>query len=480
MIGTLASLAPPLGQASCGITDPGACYDSAVYTLYEGMAETIWSFDRTLLVLAYQLDQLRWWLVSHAFLSAYAGVRAVAEPLLAPAAMLAMVVGLLLFLLVPLLGRINLINLRQVLVWLLVAPLLLAEAGQWLAGLEGLRSDIGGVVAAQIGVTTSEGLFGAPGSSAEEPIGDPQQRLYPTQGGVSPCAAGLVGRPPALGALPGPAAMRMDDLAAVLLLADAQDLHCPEEAPPDSDLPDRFYGTFAFEGAIDQLESDERAQQIQRIQRGITRLLLGVAACLLAVAETLIQLTFTLSLVVLWLCLPIVAIVVMFSSSLRPLGALVERAVQIVVTGWVVSVVLGLLGACMVGAASGGSAASMVALSLGGLLLAGRLLAAALALLNQTLVGVAALASQSLGATVAGSAGSAMLLTRRAARGTRRVGAQMANAAGAAGRGLMAREAAGGRLRPLAPVGAVAVGMGMDAGAEPARPAQGQMEAREG
>jgi len=44
-----------------------ACVDAAEYSFYYGLVSIGWAIDRTLLQLAYQLDQLRWYLVETAF-----------------------------------------------------------------------------------------------------------------------------------------------------------------------------------------------------------------------------------------------------------------------------------------------------------------------------------------------------------------------------------------------------------------------------
>src|SRR5437867_11003933 len=80
----LAALWPRASWAACGVQDPGGCVDAAMYSLWYGLAGLGWSIDRTLLLLAYQLDIFRWWLVQVAFTSAYQVLVEIIDPLILP------------------------------------------------------------------------------------------------------------------------------------------------------------------------------------------------------------------------------------------------------------------------------------------------------------------------------------------------------------------------------------------------------------
>ncbi len=458
----------PRTTFACSWDTLNACGDGALYGLYTGIAAFIWSIDRTLLLLAYQLDHLRWWLGNQAFLVAYGAIRSVAEPLLQPIAMLAIIVGLLLFLLVPILGKISLINIRQVLIWLVVAPVLLAEAGIWMLDLERLRTDVGGAITAQVSIVSAQGIFGATGIDNDDPIGAPTP-LYEPAGGVSACGSGNVTRPAFGGTASLSVDIRMDDLAAALLLANAQDIHCPGEQAPGSILPDGFYGPFAVaEGQIEAMSNTDRARYLLAIQRGITRLALGIIACLLAVGETLIQFLFTLSLVIIWLALPFVTLLILFSDTLRPLGLLVQRIGDVLITAWIVSAILALIGVLLLAAATTGSAPALIALSLGGLFILVRLLLVALTTLNATFGTVTSVAGSSAGVAVLGAGAalatlgqSGMRIASGAVQGTAQAGVAAAMAAHVTGNGRYALGTALGGIRPIAQVGSVAASMGL-------------------
>src|SRR5437867_12373220 len=97
----LTAVWPHVAWAQCGVTDLGACVDDAQYNFWYGLAAMGWSVDRTLLALAYQLDQFRWWLLSVAFTSAYQVLTTLVSPLLVPFATLALLIGCLMFLAFP-------------------------------------------------------------------------------------------------------------------------------------------------------------------------------------------------------------------------------------------------------------------------------------------------------------------------------------------------------------------------------------------
>ena len=111
---TLAALLPQRAWAACGPTDLGACAANAQYGLWYTVASWGWWFDSALLVLAYQLDALRAWIVEVVFAGAYTALTELVNPLVVPAALIAATVALIAFWLTPLLGSVRLINLRQV------------------------------------------------------------------------------------------------------------------------------------------------------------------------------------------------------------------------------------------------------------------------------------------------------------------------------------------------------------------------------
>ena len=94
-------LVPRPALAACGALDVGACVDAAEYSFYYGIASIGWAIDRTLLQLAYQLDQFRWYLVETAFTAAYQIITSFVSPVYIPVATVALLLACLLLMLVP-------------------------------------------------------------------------------------------------------------------------------------------------------------------------------------------------------------------------------------------------------------------------------------------------------------------------------------------------------------------------------------------
>ena len=65
-----------------------------------------------------------------------------------------------------------------------------------------------------------------------------------------------------------------------------------------------------------------------------------------------------------WLAIPMVAVCILFSPSLRPLGMLLQRGSGVIITSWVVGLLLGLLTACLSGAAATGNPTAVIGITL--------------------------------------------------------------------------------------------------------------------
>jgi hypothetical protein len=430
--------------AGCGPLDLAACVDGAEYSLYAGVAGFAWMVDRTLLQLAYQLDQLRWWLVELAFAGAYQHLAQLVRPLYVPAAALALTIACLLFMLVPLAGR-PLFSIRQVLIWITLTPVLVSVGGQFIARSEQLRSDIGGVLFAQAAGAAPGAIFGVSASDMAEP-----QPLYP----ANPCGTGQLQRPGDAGQL------HMDDLAAALLYATAGDIHCPDAQGPGATLPDRFYdaepGYATAQYVGEMLTSNDRRAAVEGMQAGMVRLLVGVLPCVLAVCEMLVHLVFALSLAVVWLALPLGLLFISFARSSAGVAALVRRVLGVLQVSWTSSLVMGLLFAALLAAARLGNAAAYTGFSIAGVLLVGYLALTAFGTLRDSLQVAGAVAESATGLALRPVSAVLSVATGGALAGTA-VGLMAARQTGSAP---YAAGAGAGRVPGLMAVGEVAAGMG--------------------
>lgn len=378
-------LLPQIGWAAgCGIQDLGACVDGAQYTFWFGLAALGWSIDRTLLLLAYQFDTLRWWLVEVAFSTAYQLLTELIDPLIVPFASVAITIACLALLLLPLFGRIELVKIRHALVWVALAPIVLTLSGPLVVQSEQLRSQVSELLFSGVSSVVPRAMFGVSGADMAEVVS-----LYP----ANPCGVTLARR----------GVRGMDDLAAALLWADAEDIHCPEQGGPSGDLPDRFYvavpdgpGYATGQAVGEMLSATERTAAVDAMQRGAIRCFLGILPVLLAVLDMLVQFIFALCLVSLWIGLPIGILFVFFQQTADPVTGLFRRMIAVLQVSWSSSVLLGLLFTCLLAAAELRNAAAYTGFAIGALLLTGYLLLVAVDTLNgclRTLSGTVAVAT---------------------------------------------------------------------------------------
>jgi hypothetical protein len=361
----LATLWPHTSWAACGVQDPGGCVDAAMYSFWYGLAGLGWSIDRTLLLLAYQLDAFRWWLVEVAFTSAYQVLVQIIDPLILPFATLAVIVGCLAFLLLPLFGRTNLVNIRHALVWTVLGPLLLSLSGPLIVQLEQLRSSVGSALFDGVSAIAPGAIFGAAASDMRAPA-----PLYP----ANPCGNATLARHSVSG-------LHMDDLAGAMLWADAEDIHCPDRGGPSADIPDLFFEAapagpgYARDEDISQMDAgNDRSQAVQNMQRGAIRTFLGILPCILAVLDALVQLVFSLCIIALWIGLPIGLVFVFFEQTSSGVTGLLRRLLGVLQVSWSSSVLLGIVAACLIAAAELRNAAAYTGFAIGGIVLTGYML----------------------------------------------------------------------------------------------------------
>lgn len=446
LLGVAGALLPTAALA-CGPTDLGACVDGAVYDAWMGAAAVLWLLDRTLLALAYQIDTLRSWLVQIAFAGVYQVLTDAVGPLLAPIATVAAFIGGLGFLLVPLLGRTNLVNLRQVLVWALLAPALLTLSGPLLVDLDHARVSFGAALFDAGGDIGTVPLLGAAANDMAAPA-----PLYP----ANPCGTGTFSR--------STGGIRADDLAAALLYADTRDIHCPPSGNITA-VPMRFYEEaptgpqYAVTWKVgDERDPVRRSNAITGVQQGVARLLLGLLPCLLAIVDAFLQLLFALALMVLWVGLPLCLLFVFFQHTSGGLGMLFRRAVSIFQTSWSCSFLTGMFFLCLTSTAQLGNAAAYAGFAIGALIVEIYLLTVAAQTLRDSLRTLNDIVQTHTGLTatgpleVAGQLATATALTA------------LTGAAGlaATGSATYALGAMAGRLRPVSQLGAVAAAMGVD------------------
>lgn len=441
--------------------------DKLAYSLWKGVATACWNIDRTLFVLCYQLDQLRYWLINTAFNTIYTAlIEQIINPLMIPLATIALLLFGILFLLVPLSGRgIVFINIRQVLLLLVFLPILLASAGPLLHDIERVRATIGGQMASFIANDNRfpNTLFGVP---VEHEMAEARP-LYTSE--RTTCGQ-VLARPDAVAGQPG--ILHLDDLAAASLWVIAEDIHCPEK-----DLPYQFYVEspdgpgYARENGVDGIDDHSARQaQIDRLQNGVIRLVLGIFPAVLAVFEMLIQLLLALALVAIWLSLPVALLYMLFQKDAGALTTLVRNTIDILRTSWSISIITGLIFVCLEATARLGNPVAYVGLAIGALALTSFMLSIAVqtfikgcSAFNNTIGYSLSLppgAAQQFGQASARALGSAAGTAAGVAGGATLAGLSYAGAAHQTNNRRYALAAAIGTIRPVAALGEVATAMG--------------------
>ena len=352
-----ALLEPTPAQAACGVTDPGACMDAAIYSGFYALASLAWLFVRTLLIVAYSVGAFQTWIVQGVFPSAYAVLVEILSPFVVPLASLAVLLGALSFLVLPWWGEpLRIVNLRRALVWVILVPLFFAQSGAWIGGAEQMRATTAQGIYAKVAEIAPGSIFGASAGDLRSPT-----PLYP----ANPCGMTMTR---------AVAGVQPDDMAAALAYADAADIHCPAVRGPDANLPDAFFiaksaggpgygvnGGSSSGGVGDASDVTFRQNAIDGIQQGNNRLWLALLPAGMAIVAAAVNLLFALALLVTWVGLPIALLFVFFVDFAGGFSQVVRRAVAVIVTSWSAAVVQGIVFGALDASARSGNAATFTA-----------------------------------------------------------------------------------------------------------------------
>ena len=464
---TLSWLAVPTPvYAACGPRDLTTCVNAAQYAFWQGVAGELWSINRVLLTLAYQLDVFRAWLIETVFTSVFQIVADTISPVLAPMATIAVILGVLFFLIMPVIGRVEVVNIRRALIWIVIAPSLLAISGPGLARAEQFRTTMGQTMFSAAQSIGSEPRFGA--QSTE--MNTATTSLYPFSG----CSGGVLERPFTDGG--SASGVYMDDLAASMMYSDAEDIHCPTEGSgPGTELPDGFYSPpadYATTEAVSDMDSSRSAEWVAKIQRGVTRLLMGIIPSFLAVMNAIIQLLFALALVLLWIALPLGLLLVFFTETATGVTGLARRMVSVLQTSWSSSLLLGIVFVALLAASNLGNVAAFVGLSIAGIGLTLFIIFVAVNAFMSSVQAIAQTVSMGTGISgnvakraFAGATGGAAAVALTGAQATKKAG-EMGLSYAVARRARTSRRyalgAAAGRIGGVAKVGSLASALGIE------------------
>jgi len=395
-------------------------WHEALYAIERLVATFFWTLDRAILTVISLVEQWRGQLVTQGFRPV---IQTVADTLvrLAPGILgLGFVLGLLLILLRPALN-LSLVNVRKVLVYAALIPVLFPLAGATFQALEETRANFGGWF-----FSTGASLVGF--DLGGEGTGTPNT----TMGQV-------VAYDPAL--YSDPHVRHGIDVAAAYVYATKDDVTSAR------DLPAAFEQEFFPVPDLTREDATQRWERIKHAAQGVVRASFGLLLVLVALCESVINLVFTVGLGFLLIGFGIGLVLGWFSPVEAIAARMGQEVIQVLIGSWGISVAQGLLIAALLAVAQTGNADAVFGMGLVAIILEGIfLVAAAKTLFN----GFAGAAGALTGGTVspqevaagAALAGSAMLGGGAAGYGTIRA---VERGGGALASGAMS--AAGGALR---------------------------------
>lgn len=429
--------------------------DVAQYGIYESVASTIWLINRILLGGAYWMDALRYQFIQVIFTGAYDALSDAIGPLLGPMAILALTVGALALIAVPVTGSSGPINVRNVLIWCVVGPMLLTMSGPYLVQFEQTRADIGTLLFSSVtgGTLTI-------GSGAAHDMAKPQS-IYPS----GDCGAN--GGQPILRRYSQADMPNVDEQVAALAWATAKDIHCPDRPLPMNLYNDGSDGPgYVRYGGIRDLNDGDRQRYLASVKECINRLLLMIAPAFVATLMSLLNFVFACCTMMLWFSIPLGLLFSFFQTNANWVTNLVQRAAGVLKTSWLMSILLGIFSSILFAAGSSGDALRYSIMTIIAGLFVAKFAFTAFGLFSEamtTMTSVTGLGGSdpSLGRMAGGAASTAF---GAATGGVSAVAGAALTAAVAkkhTGSGRYAAAAAAGRIKPLMQLGEVAASMGL-------------------
>src|SRR4051794_35827183 len=328
--GTVGAGAP--GPEGGGLVDDWVYrpLDQLIYTLERLVTATLWGINQAGLWLCDLIERFRTALISGGFRPAIDAVAGGMLGISRPVFELGLVLACLLVMLQPLV-RLQLINLRKLLLFAVVIPILLPAGGAIFQDLEQTRADFGALLYDTIFGQAQTQLAGLADGGSGGGQGTPAPTMGPL---VAFSAAGSQGAPARHGV----------DVAAAYLYAVRADVFDPATPPPD-DLPDAFAATY-FPQAPSELGNADAAQRQQAIVTaggGILRMLYGLLLVLFALCESGTNLIFTLGLGFLLIGLAIALVFGFFTPVEHLTTRLAHQVLEAFLASWGISALQGVL-----------------------------------------------------------------------------------------------------------------------------------------
>lgn len=305
----------------------------SLYQMEQSIARVLWGLDRAALYMIDLIDRLRRGLVTEGFTAALDQVSTNVLGLNRSVFELALIAGLLLIMIVPIIP-LKWVNLRKVIVLGLLLPIGLPLLAGSFQDIDGARADLG--------------------STFYNSLKDTSFNMIPPDSGNGNGTTNDMGSITDFSSSSdGYEGIRGVDIAAAYLFAKREDVFNPPSSLPEDFKEKYFFADVGdFDGAMD---SEERWEQIGTSSDGIMRMLFGLVLIIFSFLEAMVNLGFTLTLGFLLIGFMLSLLFAYFSIFEGMTYKIVQKVAELFLQSWSISAVQALLMAALTQAATSGN-----------------------------------------------------------------------------------------------------------------------------
>lgn len=370
----------PQRSFACALNDPSCFVHAPLYDQLASWARDLWMLNRSGLVIAHWLEDMRTWLIDSVMVNAFTALTEPVKFLFYVALVVAWFIFLISFM-VQFVIDLRWVDLRRAARPILVAFVVFALGGQCIKQVEELRVVVGSLL--QGIATDATQTFQAPPLSAADANDLPSDARSSESIYAQSTACGTPAR--------SSQALYLNDYAARYLWSNADDIHCADAAS----FAQGFRTTYFPHDDISDESESQRREALQRASAGFTRQITGVVMVFAAIVEQLLHLLFALALALVWIALLLSLVFAVFLPTETLFSSQVKAILTILRTSWTASFVLG-LGLSLVSIAAAAGSAML-------LLVCGCALLALCIWQSKQALGMMTLAGESLNMTSGGA-----------------------------------------------------------------------------
>jgi len=304
----------------------------AIYKLEQTIAQVTWGLDRSGLYVIDLIDRFRHGLVTRGFTTALDQVAETTIGVSRPVFELALTLGLLLIIASPIIS-LKWINLRKTILLAVCIPILLPVLAGGFQDIDGARGELATTFYTNIYSRADFDMVppDAGGNGTTDDMGEIRDFSNERDGYTG---------------------VRGVDVAAAYLFAERGDVFNPPASLPVGFKEKYFY---ADVGDFDDMDADERWEQISTSADGITRTLYGIILIAFAFLEALVSLGFTLTLGFLMIAFLISLLFAYFNLFEGMTITIIKKVADLFLQSWAISAVQALILAALVKVATSGS-----------------------------------------------------------------------------------------------------------------------------